>query len=190
MRLPDAQISHKSHKRYYTTFLKGRHQFLVTSGILFFVQDDYLTLHEMGNVYLLKCGNTHFGFRKYNKSYVIGLPSKRMALRIKQAISNTKVINCEKDWCMLGGRGTYISEEESTVSIGELVIQKKTLCYSAVPKIETHDIEEFMLYPTQKNIGIVYGLEMMTESKNEFRFESLIIDPVFDIESYRAAMNS
>jgi hypothetical protein len=116
-----------------------------------------------------------------------------MALRIKQGISNVsnaKVINCEKDWCMLGGRGTYVSEEESTVSICELIIQKRVLCYAAVPEIEAHDIEEFMLYPMQKNVGIVYGLEMVAESKKEFRFESLIIDPVFDIESYRAAMNS
>lgn len=146
----------------------------------------------MGNVYMLRCGKSHFGFRRYNKSYVIGLPNKRVALRIRNGISNVSnaKLACDREWCAIDGKGARVSEEEPTVSIGELVIQKKALCYSASPEIEAHDIEDFMLYPTKRNIGIVYGLVLLAENEREFRFESLIIDPVFDIHSYREAMNS
>lgn len=148
----------------------------------------------MGSVYLLRCGSSHLGFRRYNKSYIVGLPTKGMALHVKQGISGVPGAKpgCRsEDWCVLKGTVAHTSQtdDESTVTIGELHIQKRVSCsYAGAPELEERSLEEFMLYPTQKNIGVVYGLEMTLENETEFRLESLIIDPVFDIQSYRESM--
>lgn len=142
----------------------------------------------MGSVYLLRCGPSHLGFRRHNKSYIVGLPTKGMAMHVKQGISGMSRETCmPEERCVLKGEVVHpsLSEEESTVVIGDLHIQKGAC---GTPEVEERSLDEFMLYPTNKNIGVVYGLEMKLENEREFRVESLIIDPVFDIESYRESM--
>ena len=45
-----------------------------------------------------------------------------------------------------------------------------------------------MLMPIKKNIGVGLGLDIVYNMKYEFNISALIIDPVYDIDSYRENM--
>lgn len=125
-------------------------------------------------VYVLRTKQkTNLGFSHNNKSYIVGFPSKACAKRISQNVTPISKIQ--------------LNEYKDEVSFGIMTINK----HESIEKpctITQVCMNEFMKYPLNKNIGVVLCLEVLADLQDKFKINTVIIDPVYDIESYRENM--
>ena len=134
------------------------------------------------HVYLLSSNKTKFGFCKNNKIYVLGIQSYDLAKRISISCntnSHIKLHNCKHE--------TSECSDNSVEFCNMKIIKSKYITKPAL-EIEQIKIDDFMLMPIKKNIGVGLGLDIVYNMKYEFNISALIIDPVYDIDSYRENM--
>ena len=131
------------------------------------------------HLYMLSNRNTNYGMIINNTSYVIGFPNYNMANYMK------KHINVEKPICFNPiERGTTAQIYLSPILIPIVKTQDK-----AIFKVKKGSTNEFMEIPSYNNIGIIYIMDLSDKSKSYIEFNSLIIDPLNDLISYRAHLN-
>lgn len=123
-------------------------------------------------IYMLQSpGKAYIGLCKHNKPYVVGFVNRDTAKRVMKNISDVAVM--------------YDSNVES-ISLGKMFITK-----SACPKqcvVKEIDMDSFMDMPLKKNVGVVLGCEIIKDTCDEIRLSSIVVDPFYDIEAYRASI--
>jgi hypothetical protein len=132
------------------------------------------------NIYLLSSNNTKMGFYKNNKLYVLGIQSYNLAKRISISCNNNSYIklhNCKDE-----------STDENSIEFCNMKIMKSKYITKPSLVIEQFKLDDFMMMPIKKNIGVGLGLDIIYNMKYEFNISALIIDPVYDIVAYRENM--
>ena len=134
-------------------------------------------------VYVLKNNKNKelLSLRHNSHSYVVGLTSKRFA----KYMSNMPI-------SFASVKVDPASIEFISVSMGRLYIDCNKLDNVYMDKftLNEYNLNDFMKLPMNKNIGVVLGIdEGDSIVENEFDLTSIIVDPVYDIESYRENMN-
>jgi hypothetical protein len=124
------------------------------------------------------------GFYKNNKFYILGVQSFNLAKRISISCNTNSYIklhNCKNE-------DNSCDDDENSVEFCNMKIIKSKYIIKPPLVIEQFKLDEFMMIPIKKNIGVGLGLDIIYNMRYEFNISSLIIDPVYDIVSYRENM--
>jgi hypothetical protein len=121
------------------------------------------------NVYLLKSNNGFLSFQKDTNRYIIGFSNYKLA---KQMSSFS-----------LFKYNMYDYNNYNNMTLCNMRASRRATRPSS--RIHKICINEFMMMPVNKNIGIGLGFEIIDEKEGAAYMTSLIIDPIYDIENYR-----
>ena len=124
-------------------------------------------------VFEMNANKTKLGVQVSNKQYIVGVTSYNHAKRIKRVASpNMKLSAMEGD---------------QTVYLSKLCVPKQdekvTEC-----KITEMTMDSFMMLPVNKNIGVLLGMDLLRDNEEEIQFNTVVIDPVYNIDAYRQEM--
>lgn len=128
-------------------------------------------------VYTLKNQTGYYGFVYRRKAFIVAFPSKKDALDFSSSVNTVVNVNMKK----------HGSVNES-VFLSKITVPKKKAGH-ALLDIESQDVNAFMDLPISKNIGIVFALDVFAHNRM-FELESLVVHPMYDIESYRESLLS
>jgi hypothetical protein len=125
------------------------------------------------HVYVLnnKKTNTKYGFILHDKSYVVGFANFKLSNLMRKTVNIKYPLNIKDN----SNEKVYLSKLEIPIIKNKYQI----FCNQKVC------INDFMEYPNNNNIGIIYIMDISDEKKTSIIFDGLVIDPLNDIESYR-----
>lgn len=138
-------------------------------------------------MYTICRGNKIISVRSNNKDYIIGFNKVIIAKKIQYNIHpEPKII-------LLRSNIQKIKEGDLTLSIDNdatLFIEKHNGCAlnpmnDGGYHINTVNINEFMLYPYSKNIGVVLPFNLIDESECEFIFKSIVVDTPSETDYFK-----
>lgn len=121
------------------------------------------------NVYLLRSNKGFLSFQKDTNRYIIGFANYKLAKHMSSFSLfkyNMYDYNSYNNMILCNMRAS----------------RRATRPSSRIHKIS---MDEFMMMPINKNIGIGLGFEIIDEKEGAAYMSSLIIDPIYDIENYR-----
>ena len=131
--------------------------------------------------YLIKATpKTYLGLKKQNKPYVIGFKHMPIAAKVLQHVdgeAKMELMSTDK-----------VSFHEPITQTTLLIDNQATLF---IPKLQTfgksdpnqdlylHSLpyEDFLLYPTQKQVGVIIPYVLVLEDNHEFIYTAHVIDP-------------
>lgn len=137
--------------------------------------------------------NNFFNLQNNNKTYIIAFPKKFHATIVKNQInidSNTYFTNRKyeniKDDVNNGLINYGVSQIKNDILIDDnaflhisknLVVDKNLI-------IENYELSDILLYPFTKNIGVILPMDIKKDDENEFIFDSLVVEPIFDTQLF------
>jgi len=139
------------------------------------------------NISLVRTKNNILNIRHHNQNLLIGFSLKCHAVEVRKYVhlnSSMKLSNyvttdrATEMNDMLHNRGIF-NVNITSMNISEnahLTISKKININKTNCNIEQIPLSEFIMYPFSKNLGIVIAHDLINENKNEFIFESQIVE--------------
>lgn len=139
------------------------------------------------NVYLLRYNKGFLSFQKDTNRYIIGFANYKLAKQMssfslfKYNMYDYSNYSCD-DECWAN---PSLGKAECTNNM--ILCNMRASRRATRPNSRVHKItmDEFMMMPINKNIGIGLGFEIIDEKQAAVYMSSLIIDPIYDIENYR-----
>lgn len=137
--------------------------------------------------------NNFFNLQNKNTTYIIAFPKKFHADIVKNQInmetktyfSKRKYENI-KDDINLGLIPYGVNKITNDILVDDnafLHITKNSINDTTL-LLEKTELTDILLYPFTKNIGIILPMEIQEDNENEIIFDSLVVEPIFDIKIF------
>ena len=131
----------------------------------------------LGNhVYLLRSNKGYLSFQKDTNRYIIGFANYKLA---KQMSSFSLFKYNMYDY------SNYSCDTDFTNNMILCNMRASRRYAHVTSRLHKISMDEFMMMPINKNIGIGLGFEIIEEKLAAVCMSALIIDPIYDIENYR-----
>jgi len=128
----------------------------------------------LGNhVYLLRSNKGYLSFQKDTNRYIIGFANYKLA----KQMSSFSLFKYNSDSCE--------NKPECTNNMILCNMRASRRSAHATSRLHKISMDDFMMMPINKNIGIGLGFEIIEEKRAAICISALIIDPIYDIENYR-----
>jgi hypothetical protein len=147
-------------------------------------------------VYTIKSPNGLIGLTHKCKNYIIGFPMIINAYRVKtdlhwksndltyiQDNNNEDISNDINDGLDSLGIDSSIHVNDVRIDLSaKLVLPKKNYCnlltgFGTAYSINHIDYNEFLMYPFNHNLGIIFPYELYREDKDKYIFLSRLVEP-------------
>ncbi len=150
----------------------------------------------MQNYYLLKHHKNYFGFVDYEKHYVVGFNQHHLNYLLRNNITKKSkaclIRNHTEDVTQDINAGLIMKGVSQTISGVTIDVGAKLIITKDEEFVEKDDvfeidhvqIDNFILWPFQNNLGVVLTTDLYTEDKDKYVFTSQIIDPCQSSEMF------
>jgi hypothetical protein len=132
-------------------------------------------------------GSTTVSVKSNNINYVIGFKSLSYAKKVQYNIHpEPKIILLKSNVQIVKNEELSIDitiDNEATLFIEKHLGDVMDPLNDGGFHISTTKINDFILYPNSKNIGIILPFDLLDETENEFIFKSFVIDPPSDFST-------
>jgi hypothetical protein len=126
--------------------------------------------------------NKTIGFTYNHRHYVIGFSNVMMARKVQYSMNKDPIITMVR---------SDIEMDLSKKVKEKLVIDLRASLFITKGKrddqlhLETCSHREFLMFPYEKNVGIVMPYQLIDESEVEFHFKAHVVEPADSIGLYR-----
>lgn len=135
-------------------------------------------------MYTICRGSKTVSVNSNNINYVIGFKSLSYVKKVQYNIHpEPKIILLKSNTQIVKNEGLAIDitiDNEATLFIEKHLGDALDPLNDGGFHINTSKIDDFVLYPYSKNIGIILPFDLLDETENEFIFKSIVIDPPSD----------
>ena len=134
-----------------------------------------MALNMSFKVSLLRSNNDTLGLYHRNASYIVGFPLINHAKEVQKYVHMGSKIHIND---------IYYKKDK----IHRLYISKKININKLQCSLVTLEIADVIMYPIMNNIGIVFALEKMDETKDELVFDCEYFDPIYNADIFRTSL--